>query len=351
MKALILIGGMGTRLRPLTCTTPKPLLPIVNRPFLEYQFELLKRHGINEVILCVAYLSDEFKKYFGTGKKWGMKLHYVHEENPLGTGGAIRNASKFIDDTVLIFNGDILTDINLSDMVAHHKNKKALITIALTRVKDPTMYGLVEIDKTCRIERFLEKPSWDEINCNTINAGIYLFEPEALEYIPEGINFSVERGLFPNLLAKGNGLYGFTSKSYWMDIGTVDKYLQSHDDVISHSVNFSLPGKKRFKNIWAGQSLKWGKHNEINGTLVCGNNVIVGDFVQFHGNVSLGNNVTIGQGSSISGSVILNSVSIGEGVRMDRSLIGSNCVIEANVSLNPYTTLGNETIIRKYSKL
>lgn len=351
MKALILIGGMGTRLRPLTCQTPKPLLPIVNRPFLEYQFELLKRHGIKEVILCVAYLSDEFKKYFGAGKKFGMKLHYVHEKNPLGTGGAIQNAAKFIDDTVLIFNGDILTDINLSDMIAHHKKKKASLTIALTRVKDPTMYGLVEVDKNSRIERFLEKPSWDEINCNTINAGIYIFEPEILEYIPKGINFSVERGLFPDLLARGHGLYGFASKSYWMDIGTIDKYLQSHYDLISQDAKFSLSAKKYAKNTWAGKSPRWGKHIEVHGALVCGNNVKIGDFAQFHGNVCIGNNVTIGQGSFVSDSVILDDVKIAEGVRIERSLLGNNCVIEANSSLNPYTTLGDGTLIRKYSKL
>lgn len=351
MKALILIGGMGTRLRPLTCTTPKPLLPIVNRPFLEYQFQLLKKYGVKEVVLCVAYLSHEFEKYFGSGKKWGLKIRYVHEKNPLGTGGAIRNAIDFIDEPTIVFNGDILTDIDLKSMYAYHAQKKAIVTIGLTRVKDPTIYGLVETGRDGRVERFLEKPSWDEVTCNTINAGVYIFDPEAVKLIPSGVNYSVERGLFPSLLHEGLGLYGYTFKGYWLDIGSIDKYLQAHYDLMARSVDLPLPGHMRQDNLWVGKNFKIGKHVELNGKLVCGDNVSIGDYAQIKGNVSLGSGVKVGQGSQICDSVVLEGARIDEGNRLERVLIGKDCVIESNCTLGMFTTLGNGTIIRKYSKL
>ncbi|OGS34964.1 MAG: hypothetical protein A2293_17045 [Elusimicrobia bacterium RIFOXYB2_FULL_49_7] len=351
MKALILIGGLGTRLRPLTCNTPKPLLPIANRPFVEYQLQLLKKHGIREVVLCVAYLSHEFENYLGNGKRWGMKIHYVHEKEPLGTGGAIRNAARFIDQPIIIFNGDILTDINLHAMCSFHKKNKAIATIALTRVKDPTMFGLVETARDGKIERFLEKPSWDEVTCNTINAGIYVFDPGVLSYIPEGVNYSVERGLFPSLLTKQFPLYGYASNCYWMDIGTIEKYMQAHFDIISGHLSFPLAGKHKIHDIYPGKHLKVGKDVTINGRMVCGDNTRISNFVQISGNVCLGHNVTIGKGSSLTDSIVLDNSHIGEGVRLEKAIVGKKCVIEANASLDPYTVLGHETIIRKYSRL
>lgn len=351
MKALILIGGLGTRLRPLTCFTPKPLLPIVNIPFLEYQFQLIRRHKIKDIILCIAYMSHEFKKHFGTGKKWGLNIHYVHEKHPLGTGGAVRNAIDHIDEPILVFNGDIFTDINITEMHKYHNKKKAVITIGLTRVKDPTLYGLVETNKNGKIEKFLEKPSWDEITCNTINAGTYIFEPEIVKNIPEGVNSSLERDLFPNLLVKNYSLYGFVFNGYFLDIGTIDKYLQAHYDLISNKMDFSLPGRKLHSNVWTGKNLKWGKHISVNGKLVCGNNVRIDDFVQVQGNVCLGNNITLGKGSYISNSVIHDNTRIGEGVKLEKVLIGKDCIIEPNSVLNEMTTLGNSSLIKKFSRL
>lgn len=351
MKALILIGGLGTRLRPLTCFTPKPLLPIVNLPFLEYQIRLIKRHKIKEVVLCVAYMPHEFENYFGTGKKWGLKISYVHEEQPLGTGGAVRNADSFIDEPVVVFNGDIFTDIDITKMYQYHKKKKAALTIDLRRVKDPTVYGLVETNKNGRIERFLEKPSWDEITCNTVNAGVYIFDPKVVKHIPKGVNFSLERGLFPNLLAKKYPLYGYTSTGYWLDMGTVEKYMQAHYDLISEKMQFPLPGRRCHTNVWAGKNLKWGKHIDINGRLVCGNNAKISDFVQIQGNVCLGDNVALGKGSSLTDSVVLDNTKISEGVRLEKVLVGKDCVVEANATLGPMTTLGNKSVIQKFSRL
>jgi NDP-sugar pyrophosphorylase family protein len=351
MKALILIGGFGTRLRPLTCSTPKPLLPIANKPFLEYQLELLKKHGIYDVVLCVAYLSHEFENYFGTGKKWGMKIQYVHEKEPLGTGGAIRNAAHLLREPAFIFNGDILTDMDLTAQLKYHRKNKALITIGLSRVKDPTIYGLIETAKGGRIQRFIEKPSWDEVTCNTINAGMYIFEPEVLDFIPEGINFSVERGLFPSLLAKGYALYGFDSNAYWLDIGTVEKYLQAHGDLLEGRIKLPLPGTKKRAQVHAGKHFSCGESCDVSGTVVCGNNVTIGPFCQMHGAVCIGNNVTIGKGSYIADTVILDDTTIGEGTRIEKSVVGRQCTLEANVSLSAGSALGNTTMLRKYSRV
>lgn len=341
MKAIILLGGFGTRLRPLTCTTPKPLLPLLNKPELNYQIELLKRHNIKEIIFCIGYLSQEFEKYYGTGKKFGVKLHYVYEKTPLGTGGAIKNAQKFIsNDLTFIFNGDTLTALNLTKMLHLHQSTRSDVTLALIRVKDPTAYGLVEVDKSFRIERFLEKPSWDEITCNTINAGMYLFNPDIFDYIPEGINYSVERGLFPLLLQKNKRLTGFISNDYWLDIGTHDKYLQAHYDLLKNKVKF---GKIRL--------FKRGKLVTVDGEVVVGNKTVIEDYVQLNGSISIGNKCVIKKGTQIIDSVILDNVRIDEGVKIDHSIIGENCIIESYTTLSLGTALAPHSHLKKYSKL
>lgn len=351
MKALILIGGLGTRLRPLTCHTPKPLLPIVNRPFLEYQFQLLKRHGIKDIILCVSYLPHAFEEYCGNGKKWGVHITYVHEKEPLGTGGAIRNALPHIDGQLIILNGDILTDIDITSMIKYHRQKNAVVTIGLTRVKDPTIYGLVETDKDGLICRFLEKPTWDEVTCNTINAGVYIFEPHVLDLIPDGVNYSVERGLFPNLLRDQRIMAGYVSNSYWMDIGTSEKYMQAHTDMMNRSVDYDLPGRMKQDNLWVGKNLVWGKNIELSGRLICGDHVSIGDNVQISGNVSLGDNVVLSSGVVVADSVILGHTKIGENVKLEKALIGEHCIIESHSLVSPGVALGNKTVIRTYSRL
>jgi NDP-sugar pyrophosphorylase family protein len=351
MKAVILIGGMGTRLRPLTCSIPKPLLPIINRPFLEYQFDIIRKHGIKEVILCVSYMSAEFRRYFGNGEKLGLKIKYVHEKHPLGTGGAIKNAAKFLDQPFVIFNGDILTDIDLTSMKQLHKKAGALATLALTRVKDPTIYGLVETDKQGRIERFLEKPTWDEVTSNTINAGIYLFEPEILDFIPPGVNFSVERGLFPDLLKNKKNVTAYIFNSYWLDIGSVEKYLQANQDVMEQHIRSKFSGRKLRENVWAGKNARISKSCSVEGKLICGNNVTIGDFAQIRGNVCLGDNVSIGKGGSIADSVVLHDTRLGDGVKIERALIAEKCSIEANSNISTGAAIGSQTVVRKYSRL
>lgn len=351
MKALILIGGLGTRLRPLTCNTPKPLMPVVNRPFLYYQLKLLKDHGIKDVIFCVSYLPESFKRYFGNGKKFGLRITYVYEKTPLGTGGAIKNAEKHIDKPVIIFNGDIITDISISRMRKFHIQHKALASIALVQVKNPTAYGLIETDKKGRIERFIEKPSWDEVTCNTINAGTYIFQPEVLKFIPEKVNYSVERGLFPLLLKKGFPLFGFIYNKYWLDVGTTQNYLKAHVDFLERKIHYSLPGKKVKRGIWVGKGTKISSRAALKHTVVCGNNTLIADYVQIEGPVCLGNNCYVDKGAFLHNCVVLDSCRIGEGARLENCIVGNHCIIEPHAVIGGRTVLGDGSVIKRYSRV
>lgn len=230
MKTIMLIGGLGTRLRPLTLKTPKPLLPILDQPFLAYQLEFLKRMGFKDVVLCTAYRAEDFHQLIGDGQRYGMHVDYVHEESALGTGGAIKNAEQFVDGPVLICNGDVLMTLNLRELVDFHKRKKALATVALTKVDNPSAYGVVEMNIEGRIERFVEKPQPGETPSHTINAGAYVFEKEVFDLIPGNVVHSVERQLFPQLLEKKR-LYGKELSGYWLDVGTLEKYQQAQLDV------------------------------------------------------------------------------------------------------------------------
>jgi mannose-1-phosphate guanylyltransferase len=231
MKAILLIGGLGTRLRPLTLTTPKPLLPILDRPFLAYQLDFMRSHGFRDIVLCTAYRAEDFRKTMGDGECCGVRLSYVHEATPLGTGGAIKNAAPQADGSTLICNGDILMQLNLRDLVTFHQEKKSLVTIALTEVSDPSAYGVVELSPEGRIQRFVEKPAPGETTSHFINAGAYIFEKEAFSMIPAGVTYSVERGLFPQLLEQKKPFYAKHLPGYWLDVGTLEKYEQAQRDV------------------------------------------------------------------------------------------------------------------------
>ncbi len=230
MKAILLIGGLGTRLHPLTLTTPKPLLPIVDQPFLAYQLDYLRRMGFHEIVLCTAYRAEDFHQQIGDGQRYGVHIDYVHEKSALGTGGAIKNAEKFVDGPVLICNGDVLMTLNLRELSDFHKRKKALATIALTKVVDPSAFGVVETNIEGRVERFVEKPGPGETQSHTINAGAYIFEKEVFGLMPPDVIYSVERQLFPQILEKQK-LYGKELGGYWLDVGTLEKYQQAQLDV------------------------------------------------------------------------------------------------------------------------
>jgi NDP-sugar pyrophosphorylase family protein len=237
MQALILAGGKGTRLRPLTVYTPKPIVPICNRPFLLYQIDTLRRAGIVDITLSLSYQPNKIEQLLGDGSDYGVKLKYTVEPQPMGTAGAYKFAEDLIREPTVVFNGDILTDLDLKTVIREHNERQATATVVLTPVENPQSYGLVETEKDGRIRRFLEKPKPDEITCNTINAGTYILEPKVLDFLPAGENYSFEYGLFPDLLKREEPFYAhIPPRTYWIDIGTPERYLQVHADLLANRV-------------------------------------------------------------------------------------------------------------------
>lgn len=317
MKALILIGGEGTRLRPLTYKTLKCMVPIANRPFIEYQFAQLKKHGINEVVLSVCYMPEKVKKAVGNGKKYGIKVDYAVEKNPLGTAGAIKNCEKYLDDTTIVMNGDVLTGIDLTELAGFHKKSGAVATIALHEVLDPSAFGLVISGENGRVIKFLEKPKEKQPGGNWINAGLYIFSREALGFIPPDKNVSVERETFPLIIEKTGRLFCHRRQEYWIDIGKIEKYKEANFDVLSG--NFSSPFET--PDIKKPGILK-------------GNKTVVKENTILSAPVIIGGKCAIGKNVKISGSVVWNGVKIGDNAEIKDSIIGNKCVIAPGAVLN-----------------
>ncbi len=244
MLVIVMAGGEGTRLRPLTCNHPKPLVPVANKPIMEHIVELLKKHNLTQVIATLHYLADEIVSYFGIGEKWGVNISYSVEDIPLGTAGSVKKVESEISDTFLIISGDALCDFNLTEAILWHKEKKAKATLLLYRVDSPLEYGVVITDEEGRIVKFLEKPSWGEVFSDTINTGIYILEPEVLKYLEKDKQYDFSKDLFPLLLEKNEPIYGYIAEGYWCDVGSHMQYQQAHYDVLQGKVNLNLLSKE-----------------------------------------------------------------------------------------------------------
>jgi NDP-sugar pyrophosphorylase family protein len=351
MKAIIIAGGLGTRLRPLTYNMPKPIVPLANKPFVFHQIELLRKFGITEIILNLHYLSDSIRKIFDDGKKLGVKIHYSIEENPLGTAGAVKNAEKFFDSgPMLVFNGDILTDINLEKMIKFHEEKKGKVTLALTKVEDPTLYGLIITDEKQKVLEFREKPSWEHVTANTINAGIYIVDPSIFKLVPKGKEFSFERQLYPMLLERGDKIYGYITDAYWMDIGDPVKYLKAHHDILSGDVMAVIPGNKISANIWLEDDVKISSTAKVRGPALIGSRSRIADDANLDEFVVLGDNVTVGKGARLKNCVVHGGCVIKEGVKIEGSIIGANCTIEEFSSVAG-AALADGTVLKKGTRM
>jgi mannose-1-phosphate guanylyltransferase len=348
LKGVILAGGKGTRMRPLTNLTPKPMLPLINKPFMEYFISRLKSFGVNEIILSTGYLPDFFDAYFGNGSKFGVKLVCVTESTPLGTCGAVKNVEKYLDnEAFMVFNGDVLTTINLKNMISFHKSKKADITISLAPVEDPTAYGLVPIDKDSRVKEFLEKPSMEEISTNLINAGTYIIEPHIMGHVPAGENYSFERGLFPKILKLGYKIFGFVSNDYWLDVGTPEKYMIAHMDILDRKVPFDFPYKKVLSNIYIGEGTEYAKDNLITGPVVVGDNTKIEAGAKLLPLTVVGSNCFISSGTSISESLIFDGCVIGKNCIIRNSIVGKNVKVSDNVKIERNSIIGDNSTIEE----
>ncbi len=347
MKAVILAGGEGTRLRPLTCNIPKPMVPILNTPFLEHMIGYLQAHRVSEVILALSYLPGSIQEHFGDGSAWGIRLTYVVEKTPLGTAGAVKNAAGHLDDTFLVFNGDTFTDIDLTSMIAFHRQRHAVASIVLTPVSDPTRYGVVEMDHQQQVQCFTEKPARDQVKSNLINAGIYVLEPDVLGLIPSDAHYMFERGLFPDLLERGQRVCGYSSSAYWVDIGTVEDYLRLHHDLLMGRAGLNVAKQA------TSQSAGCHVHPtaEIQGPVLMGDGCYVGSHSRLIGPVVMGPGCTIGSHAVIEGAVLWQGVSLGAGVNLRNCILASNCQVDDGGWVVDGCVLGDNVFVGQGNKL
>src|SRR5712691_4641633 len=253
MKAVIMAGGEGTRLRPLTSNAPKPMMPVVNRPMMEHIVKLLKEHGFDDIVVTLAFLPQTIRTYFGDGSEFGVRMAYATEESPLGTAGSVRNAKDELDEPFLVISGDVLTDFDLSEVVRFHEEHKAMATIALKAMENPLEFGIVITRDDGSIDRFLEKPTWGQVFSDTINTGIYVLQPEIFDFIPAGEVVDFSGDVFPAVLARNLPLLGTVVEGYWEDVGTLDAYRAAHEDALAERVELDIPGFKLRDGVWAGE--------------------------------------------------------------------------------------------------
>ncbi|HUE87175.1 MAG TPA: NDP-sugar synthase [Vicinamibacterales bacterium] len=351
MKAILLAGGKGTRLRPLTLHTPKPIVPIFDRPFLHYQIDLLKQvPEIDEVILSLNYQPRRIEEIFGDGGSTGVRIRYVVEPAPLGTGGAIRYAAQDITDTIVVFNGDVMTSVDVNRVVQMHRERGSAATIVLTPVDNPAAYGLVETGEDGAVRRFLEKPNPDEITCDTINAGIYVLEPGTFDRIPKDVSYSIERGYFPSLVERGEPFFAYVDRGYWIDIGTPEKYVQVHRDMLDGKfaggsfagVDLTQPLVAADARIDEGARLNApcfvdsGAH--IKGGAVVGRYSVIG------------RGAVVEENAEVNGSIIWPNTRLGEHAVVDQSILARNCHVGRNCLVREGAVLGDKTLLTDYTR-
>jgi len=345
MKAVILAGGKATRLLPLTYNTPKAMVPVLNTPFLEYVLRHLSRHGIKEAILALSQSQGQpIESYLGDGRQIGVRLYYSIEDTPLGTAGALKNAERYLEGTFLMLSGDIFTDLDFTAMIDFHRQKKAKATIALTRVDDPTRYGLIETNADNRITRFLEKPSRNEVTTNTINASIYVLEPDVLAQIPCEIEVSMERETFPQLLERGELVCAYQYPDYWIDMGTLQAYLQLHRDLLSgKSSQYAItPGD----DVVIGEGSEVHRTAQVHGPVMVGANCSIGPRVKLIGPLVIGPGGTILEDSVIEQSIIWRNARMGPKATVKSSILADNCHLEAN-SVVEEAVLGDDVTVER----
>lgn len=341
LKAVILVGGKGTRLRPLTFRTPKPLMPVCNRAFLEFTLDACLSAGIDEVVLSTQYLPGLFEESFPGGTYKGLQLTYVNEEQPLDTAGAVKNAEAHLHDTFLVFNGDVLSGLPVPEMIDFHAGKGATATIYLKAVADPRAFGLVPLDAEQRVLDFLEKPDTEEqVVSNLINAGCYVLEPSVLELIPPGSPYSFERGLFPALLDAGEAVYGYPCDAYWIDVGTPANYLQAHSDLLGGALAWRPPGREAAPGVFVGEGGDISTSAKLTGPVLIGTGVTIGPEAGLEGPVVLGNGVTVEGGSRVAGAVVHDRARIGPGCEVEGSIIGREAVLRERVTVTDCAVVG-----------
>ncbi|WP_027717830.1 sugar phosphate nucleotidyltransferase [Desulfovirgula thermocuniculi] len=351
MKAVIMAGGEGSRLRPLTCDRPKPMVPVANRPMMAHIVELLREHGFHEVAVTLQYMPEAIRDYFGHGARFGLEMRYFVEETPLGTAGSVRNARDFLDETFLVISGDALTDLDLSKAVEFHRRSGAMATIVLTRVDLPLEYGVVITGPDGRIARFLEKPSWSEVFSDTVNTGIYVLEPEVLEYIEPDRMFDFSKDLFPLLLREKKPLYGVVLPGYWCDIGNLTQYLQSHHDVLEGKVRIGLPAREVEPGIWVGEGADISAAARLRPPVLIGDGCCIGPGAEVGPYAVLGPGCIVRDKASIKRSVLWNNVYVGEGATLRGAVLASRVQVLRQAALYEGAVVGSDSLVKEHATI
>jgi mannose-1-phosphate guanylyltransferase len=352
MKAILLAGGKGTRLRPLTIHTPKPIVPIFNRPFLTYQIDLLKQvPEIDEVILSLNYQPRRIEEMFGDGSDLGIKIRYVVEPVPLGTAGAIKYAGDQLTESVVVFNGDVLTQIDLAAVLRLHRERRARATIVLTPVDNPSAYGLVETDADGSVKRFLEKPKPEEITTNHINAGIYILEPETFDRIPRDVSWSIERSYFPSLVERGETFVGYVYEGYWIDIGTPEKYLQVHRDIMDGRFEAAPFHGLADPRRWVADGARVEDGATLDGPCFIDEGVLVKTGARIGPYSVVGRQCQIEEDARVDGAIIWQNSRIGRDAVVERAVLGRNCHIGRSATVGAGAVLGDKSSLTDYTRV
>jgi mannose-1-phosphate guanylyltransferase / phosphomannomutase len=346
VKAVVMAGGEGTRLRPMTANQPKPLLPVVNKPIMEHVLLLLKRHGFTETVVTVQFLASLVRNYFGDGEDVGMSLQYATEEMPLGTAGSVKNAEDELRaDPFLVISGDALTDIDLSALVQYHQENSALVTVALTRVPNPLEFGIIIVDEDGRIQRFLEKPTWGQVFSDTVNTGIYVMEPEVLAEVPAGVSVDWSGDVFPQLLKSGAPLYGWIADGYWEDVGSHESYLKAQADVLSGRVEAEIDGFEVSPGVWVSEGAEVDPEALLSGPLCIGDYAKIEAGAQLREFTVVGSNVVVKEGAFLHRAVVHNNVYVGQGTTLRGCVIGKNTDVMGSARIEEGAVIGDECVI------
>jgi mannose-1-phosphate guanylyltransferase/phosphomannomutase len=351
VKAVVMAGGEGTRLRPLTSNQPKPMVSIVGKPCMEHILELLAAHGFEEVVVTLAFLPQAIRSYFGTGETLGLSIEYSVEELPLGTAGSVGLARDALDETFLVISGDALCDVDLSELVRVHREKGAAATIGLKSVPDPLEFGIVVTDEDGRIERFLEKPSWGQVFSDTINTGIYVLEPEVLRHVPAEGQYDFAKELFPLLLEMGRPLYGHVMDGYWQDIGNLDQYRQANFDALDEKVRLNVPGMRLRGNVWLGEGVDVDDVEDLRGPAFVGTNCRIGRGASVGPYSVLANGVTLRERARTTRTIVDSSTHVGRSSLIEGAIVGRMCDVRDHVRIHEGAAIGDEVTIGSESSI
>jgi len=345
MKAVIMAGGQGSRLRPLTINRPKPMVPLVDRPVMAHIVGLLKRHGFDQVVATLQYMADDIQDYFGDGSSFGLQFHYSVEEIPLGTAGSVKQAEALLDEPFLVISGDALTDFDLEKVVAFHKEHNALVTITLTRVPNPLEYGVIIVDEEGRVRQFLEKPSWSEVFSDTVNTGMYVLDPRIFDYIEPGRPFDFSQDLFPRLMERGEPIYGYIASGYWCDIGNIQEYMRATADFLEGRVHLERQGSEVRPGIWCEQEVELSPEAIVQGPVFLGFGAKVKEATVIYGPSVVRDFSVLESRAHVDRSVIWRNSYIGEQAELRGAIVGRQCTVKRRAMLFEGAVIGDRTTV------